>query len=145
MKTILFLALLAFQVLPSPLRAHATTISVKVLEVSKKGEEHVLLLEPQNHKTFPKQITIHLKFDLKKAAFAASHSRDDFDGALKALEAAVTTKNPITIGLMSGTGFNPIKGRPGHFRSEAIQFVDWFGKPEVVCFFHSDHYVVAPE
>ena len=118
---------------------------VRVIEVSQKGEEHVLLLEPENHKTLPKLITIHLKFDPNKAAFASSHSRDDFDGALKALVAAVDTKIPIKIGLMSGTGFNPIKGRPGHFRSEMIQFVDWFGEPEVVCFFHSDRYVVAPK
>jgi len=147
MKTIPFLALLALlavQALPSSLRANAITISVKVIEVSQKGEEHVLLLEPQNHNTLPKQITIHLKFDPKKAAFAASHSRDAFDVALEALKAAVATKVPITVGLMSGTGFNPIKGRPGHFRSEAIQFVDWFGEPDVVCFFHSDRYVVAP-
>ena len=145
MKTFLFIALLAFQALPSPLCAHATTISVKVIEVTLKGEEHVLLLEPQNHETFPKQITIHLKFDPKKAAFAATHSRDDFDGAITALEAAVETKIPIKIGLMSSTGFNPIKGRPGHFRSDAIQLVDWFGKPEIVCCFHSDDYVVAPK
>lgn len=145
MKTISFLALLAFQTLPSSLWANATTISVKVIEVSQKGEEHVLLLEPQNHKTLPKQITIHLKFDPKKAAFAASDSRDDLDVALEALKAAEAIKVPITIGLMSGTGFNPIKERPGHFRSEAIQFVDWFGEPDVVCFFHSDRYVVAPK
>ncbi len=126
------------------MRANATTISAKVIEVSEVGEGHVILLEPQNHKTLPKQITIHLKFEPKKTTFAASHSRDDFNVALKALEAAVATKVPITIGLMSGTGFNPIKGRPGHFRSAAIQFVDWFGKPEVVCFFPSDRYVVSP-
>lgn len=145
MKTILFLILLGFQALPTSLRAYATTISVEVIEVSELGEEHVLLLEPQNHKTLPKQITIHLKFDPKKAGFAASQARSDFDNAMKALEAAVATKVPISIGLMSGTGFNPIKGRPGHYRSEAIRFVDWFGKPEVVCFFHSDRYVVAPK
>jgi len=145
MKTILFLFLLGFQALPTSLRANATTISVKVIEVSRLGEEHVLLLEPQNHKTLPKQITIHLKFDPKEDQFSASQSRDDFDVALKALETAVATKIPISIGLMSGTGFNPIKGRPGHYRSEAIHFVDWFGKPEVVGFFHSDRYVVAPK
>ena len=144
MKTILFFTLLGFQALPTSVHANATTISAKVIEVSEVGEEHIILLEPQNHKTFPKQITIHLKFDPKKTAFAVSQSRDAFDGALRALEAAVASKVPIKIGLMSGTGFNPIEGRPGHLRSEAILFVDWFGKPEVVCFFHSDHYVVAP-
>lgn len=145
MKTIPFLALLAFQALPSSLRANATTISVMVIEMSQKGEEHVLLLEPQNHKTLPKQITIHLKFDPTKAAFAASDFREDFDVAIEELKAAVATKVPITIGLMSGIGFNPINGRPGHFRSEEIQLVDWFGEPDVVCFFHSDRYAVAPK
>lgn len=65
MKSILFLILLGFQALPTSLRANATTISVKVIEVSKLGEEHVLLLEPQNSKTLPKQITIHLKIRLQ--------------------------------------------------------------------------------
>lgn len=144
MRTILSLTLLGFQALPTSVHANATTISTKVIEVSEVGEEHLILLEPQNHKTLPKQITIHLKFDPTKAAFAASDSREDFDVALEALKAAVATKTPITIGLMSGTGFNPIKGRPGHFRSETIQFVEWFGKPEIICFFPSDRTLVTP-
>lgn len=145
MKTILFLILLGLPALPASLRANATTISVKVIEVSRMGDEHVLLLEPQDHKTLPKQITIHLQADPGEADSSASRSRDDFADALVALEAAVAGKVPIRIGLMSGTGFNPIQGRPGHYRSEAIQIVDWFGEPDVVCFFHSDHGVVAPK
>lgn len=140
-----FSLLLIFLALPGKADAHATTMAVKVVDVSSTDEGYLLKLDPQNNEHLPKQIVIHLRFNPKKAAFAASHSREDFESALEALKGAAAKKKPILIGLMSNKGFNPIKGRPGHFRSEMIQRVDWFKEPGVVCFFHSDHYEEAPK
>ena len=140
-----FLALLVLFALPSTAYGHAFTIAVKVIDVSMNKGEYILQLEPQDSRTLPKRITVHLQFNPKKAAFAASGSRKDFDAALQVLKSSATDKKTIEIGLMSDKGFNPIKGRPGHFRSEMIQLVNWFKEPEVVCFFHSDHYEVAPK
>lgn len=146
MKKILpILVLLVFLALSHEACAHATTLMVKVVNVSLVDDEYIIRIEPQGDVNLPKQASIHLRFNPKKAAFAASNSKEDFDAALQVLKAAAVGKNPITIGAMSNKGFNAIKGRPGHYRSEMIQLVDWFKGPAVVCFFHSDRYAEAPK
>lgn len=136
------LILLAF---PGRADAHATKMVVKVMEVSSSDEGHLVRLSPQENEHLPKQISVHLRFNPKMSAFGASHSKEDFENALKSLKNAAAKQRPVVIGLMSNKGFNPIKGRPGHFRSEMIRKVNWFKEPDVVCFFHSDRYEVAPK
>jgi len=120
-------------------------MSVKVIDVSPSAEGYQLKLASQGEMPSNKQLTIHLRFNPERAAFAASHKREDFDKALRTLQNAASKSESILIGLMSGKGFNAINGRSGHYRSEMIQLVGWFQQQDVVCFFHSDHYVVAPK
>jgi hypothetical protein len=145
MQKIAFLTLLLLLVVPAGVYGHATTMSVKVIDVSPSAEGYQLKLASQGEMPSNKQLTIHLRFNPERAAFAASHKREDFDKALRTLQNAASKSESILIGLMSGKGFNAINGRSGHYRSEMIQLVGWFQQQDVVCFFHSDHYVVAPK
>lgn len=132
-----------FMALLSESHAFAPLLSIKVISVTLKDEEYTIQIEPQGEYNIPKETMIHLRFNPKAAAFPADESKEKFDAALKALKDAAADKNPISVAVMSNKGFNPIKGRPGHYRSEMIQIVNWFENSSVVCFFHSDQYEEA--
>ena len=132
-------------IVPASAIAHTGLMKVKVMSVKKTESEYLVTLEPQKLEHLPKRMTIHLRYNPEKAASGASKSKEDFEAALKDLETAAAQNSPIKIGLMSSKGFNPIRKRPGHYRSEMIQRVDWFKIPNIVCFFHCDHYAAAPK
>ena len=144
MNRLAFLTLLLLGI-PLVTLGNATTMRVRVIEVSPANEGYQVTLVPEETGDSKEPLTIHLRFHPKRAAGGASQKREDFEKALGVLKNATAGKQPILVGLMSGTGFNPIEGRPGHYLSELIQVVDWFGKEGTVCFFHSDQYVEAPE
>lgn len=144
MNRIEFLALFLLGI-PVVTLGNATTMRVMVSEVSPSHDGYQVTLVPEEAGDSKKPLTIHLRFRPKRAAGGASQEREDFEKAVGVLKDASAKQQPILVGLMSGTGFNPIKGRPGHYRSEMIQLVDWLGKGKTVCFFHSDQYVEAPE
>lgn len=144
MNRIEFLALFLLGI-PVVTLGNATTMRVRVTEVSPANDGYQVTLLPEDAGNSEKPLTIHLRFQPQRAAGGASQEREDFEEALGVLKDASAKRQPILVGLMSGTGFNPIKERPGHYRSEMIQLVDWFGKGKTVCFFHSDEYVEAPE
>lgn len=146
MKIIIpILAFLVFVALPNVAHANMPTMSIKVISVSLKNNEYVIEIEPQGEVNIPKKTTIHLRFNPKNAALPAADSKEKFESALSILKAAAADKNPISVGVMSNKDFNPIKGRPGHYRSEMIQLVDWPKDSTIVCFYHSDRYAEAPK
>jgi hypothetical protein len=141
-KIIYILALLVSIVISNEVRANMPIMSIKVISVSLKDNEHVIQIEPQGEVNIPKKTIIHLQFNPSNA-----DEKKQFDSALEALKAAAVDKNPITVGVMSNKGFNPIKGRPGHYRSRTIQLKNWPLPKDsaIVCFYHSDRYEEAPK
>lgn len=105
--------------------------------------EHVIIFKAIDDRVDGKAVDkrernyiVHILYNPKSLAFPVSI--DEHTKALVYLKDVLNKEKSITIWRLSGDGYRPIKGKAGHYRTDALKIVSFGVGNQRVMFIHSD-------
>ncbi len=127
--------------------AHYSTLEINVLDFQSHGnDEYTIVFEAEDtmmdDKFVPekeRKYIVHIRFDPKRAQCRyLDLTLEKYRQAIKLLKQQIVLSKSLTICRLSDIGYSQIKGRKGHYRSEALYIEKVNVESEdYVCFCHS--------